>query len=226
MKQQLATSNYLGRRYTFYLSNFGLPNDSFYHYQVYSPGTTDDLEPLFSLKKLGERMRPGVQGFEQERDLLSFILGSNEDEVLNKRSIEYIKNVTRMSDISVVVNGTDFPGIQMTEGKMAQKCLICGLRDSIRWKNYRFLPGRKIDVLWTSDEFVVFEFKGDDKLIWLEPVGVYKNTDYLMENPLPVNLKTIICDGLKWEKNKMSEINQAIKRIEWNSFDSKFHFKR
>lgn len=224
-QQQLTMSNYLGRRYTFYLSNYDLPNDSFYHYQVYSPGTTTDLEPLFSLKKLGERVKSGIQGFDQDRDLMSFVLGGNK-EGLERKGEEWIKNVLRAEDIPVTFEGTRFPDILMTEGKSAQKGLICGIRDSIRWKNYRFFQGRKVDVLWTTDEFVVFEFKGDDKYVWLEPVGVYKNTDYLMKNPIEANLKNINCDSFKWEKGKTSEINQAIRKIEWNSFDSKFHFQR
>ncbi len=221
--KQLATNNFLGRKYTFFLSNYSLPNDSFFLYQVYSPGLTRDLDPVFSLKKLGERTKAG-QSFDQGRDLLSYVLGSKEN--IDQKGIEWLKGVIRNDDILVFNDGTKFPKISISQDRSAQKNIICSMRDTIRWKNYRFFEGRKVDILWTPNEFVVFEFKADKTYTWLEPVGVYKNSDYLMQNPLEVDLKTINCDSFKWEKGKTSEINQLIRRIEWNSFDTKFRFSR
>ena len=221
MKQQQRTNNYLGREYPFYLSNYNLPSDPFYFYRIYSPGMTKNLIPVFSLEKVGERTRPG-QGFDQERDLLSYILGGKEN--IDQKGIEWLKNAIR-DDSTVIYNeGTKFPRLSLGFSRDTQKSLICSLRDTIRWKYYRFFAGRKVDILWTSNEFVLFEFKEDETNLWLEPIGVYKNSDYLMENPLPVDLGTIRCDKFKWEKGKTTEINQTIRRVEWNSFDSRFHF--
>jgi hypothetical protein len=219
--KHLASNNFIGRRYTFYLSNYNLPNDSFFHYQIYSPGLTYDFDPVFSLKKLGERTKVG-QSFDQERDILSFVLGGKEN--IDQRGIEWLKGAIRNDDVQIQNEGSKFPRIQMSSDRGVQKNVICSLRDSIRRKNYRFFPGRKVDILWTPDEFVVFEFKGDDRMTWLEPVGVYKTTDYLMIEPLPVDLGIINCESLKWEKGKIMEIGQTIRRLEWNSFDSRFRF--
>lgn len=224
MKQQVRTNNFLGREYTFYLSNYNLPNDSFYLYRLYSPGLMKGTTtPLFSLEKIGERTKPG-QGYDQDRDLLSYVMGGKEG--IDQKGIEWIKNAVRNENAMVLNDGAKFPRLPLEFARDNQKNLVCSLRDTIRWKYYRFFVGRRVDILWTPTEFVVFEFKGDDTNLWLEPCGVYKNNDYLMQNPLPVDLKTIKCDGFRWEKGKTSDINQTIRRIEWNSFDSKFRFAR
>lgn len=224
MKQQVRTNNFLGREYTFYLSNYNLPNDSFYLYRLYSPGLMKGTTtPLLSLEKIGERTKPG-QGYDQDRDLLSYVIGGKEG--IDQKGIEWIKNAVRNENAVVLNDGTKFPRLPLEFTRDNQKNLVCSLRDTIRWKYYRFFVGRRVDILWTPTEFVVFEFKGDDTNLWLEPCGVYKNNDYLMQNPLPVDLKTIKCDGFRWEKGKTSDINQTIRRIEWNSFDSKFKFVR
>ena len=224
MKQQVRTNNFLGREYTFYLSNYNLPNDSFYLYRLYSPGLIKETTtPLFSLEKIGERTKPG-QGYDQDRDLLSYVMGGKEG--IDQKGIEWVKNAVRDENAVVLNGGTKFPRLPLEFTRDNQKNLVCSLRDTIRWKYYRFFVGRKVDILWTPTEFVVFEFNGDDTNLWLEPRGVYKNNDYLMQNPLPVDLKTIKCDGFRWEKGKTSDINQTIRRIEWNSFDSKFRFVR
>lgn len=218
-------SNFLGRTYTFFLSNYDLPNDNFYLYQIVSTGMMKDLStPLISLKKIGEKCKTGQQGFEQDRDILTYCLGGKS--CIDKKSIEWIKNVMRNENLFVGLDGTNFPQIEALEDRSVQKNIICGLRDTIRWKYYRFFQGRKLDILWTPNETVLFNIMGDDKMIWLEPTGVYKCTDFRMEEPLNVDLETINTKDLRWEKGKVSEINQAIRKIEWNSFESRFRFKK
>jgi len=225
MKKKSNYNNFLGRQYTFFLSNYDLPNDSFFLYQIVSPGMMKDLEtPLISLKKLGERCKSGQQGFEQDRDILTYCLGGKDG--IDKKSIEWIKNVMRNENIFVGLDGTNFPQIECFEDGSVQKNVICGMRDTIRWKYYRFFQGRKLDILWTPEEFVLFDIKGDENKVWLEPVGVFKSTDFRLENPLNVDLSTINTRDLHWEKGKISEINQSIRRIEWNSFESRFRFKK
>ena len=223
-KSGISSYNLLGKQYTFFLSNYDLPNDSFFIYAITSPGMMKDLEtPLISLEKIGEKCKPG-QGFEQGRDILSYCLGGKTN--IDKRSIEWIKNLMRNEELFVSLDGTNFPKVEMIPDRLVQKNLVCGLRDTIRWKYYRFFQGRKIDILWTPNEFVVFNIKGDDSHIWFEPVGVYKNTDFRLEEPIPVDLDIINTRDLHWEKGKISEINQTIRKIEFNSFDTKFRFKK
>ena len=216
--------NFLGRQYTFFLSNYDLPNDNFYLYQIVSPGMMRDLEtPQISLKKVGEKCKSGQQGFEQDRDILTYCLGGKDG--IDKKSVDWIKNLMRNENLFVGLDGTNFPRIEALEDRSVQKNVICGLRDTIRWKFYRFFQGRKLDILWTPNETVLFDIKGNDANVWLEPVGVFKNTDFRMEEPLNVDLSTINCRDLHWEKGKISEINQTIRRIEWNSFESRFRFR-
>ena len=74
--QDNSNYNFLGRQYTFFLSNYDLPRDNFFLYTIVSPGMMRDLEtPMISLKKVGERCKPGIQGFEQDRDILTYCLG-------------------------------------------------------------------------------------------------------------------------------------------------------
>ena len=227
-KQQLQDNsnyNYLGRQYTFFLSNYSLPNDSFYLYTIVSPGMMRDFStPLISLKKVGERCKSGVQGFEQDRDILTYILGGKEG--IDKKSTDWIKTMLHKDDLVVCLDGTSFPRVESLPEKAVQKSLITGIKDTLRWKFYRFFPGRKLDVLWTPEETVLFDIKGDSTSVWLEPIGVFKNTDFRMEEPLNVDLETINYKDLRWGKGKISEINQAIRRIEWNSFETRFRFKK
>ena len=99
--------------------------------------------------------------------------------------------------------------------------LLVNLRDTLRWKNYRFYPNRFIDILWTPTEFVVFKICGDKDYMWLEPSAAYKNTDVMLQEPLNVDLSTIDCSLYKWEKSsiKASDLNRLIKKLEWLSFD-------
>ena len=217
--------NFLGRTYTFFLSNYDLPHDSFYLYTIVSPGMMRNLEtPMISLKKVGEKCKSGIQGFEQDRDILTYCLGGKDG--IDKKSTDWIKSVVHKDDLIVCLDGTNFPMIESLPERTVQKSVITGIRDTLRWKFYRFFPGRKLDILWTPEEIVLFDIKGDDTSVWLEPTGVYKNTDFRLEEPLNVDLETINYRDLRWEKGKISEINQSLRRIEWNSFETRFRFKK
>ena len=132
------------------------------------------------------------------------------------------------TNISVISGGEkEFPWLEVNEennkGNIIQKLVVLSLRDALRWKNYRFFPGRDIDILWTKDEFVVFRIVKTAETIEFKPIGVYKNTDIGMLNSLDVDLKKIDCKDLVWKKEdyKASDVNRTIRKLERNSFDRK-----
>ena len=83
-------------------------------------------------------------------------------------------------------------------------------------------------MLWTRDEFTVFEIVEDEKTFYLKPLNVlYKTTDTNLSNPMPFNLEENGFVSEHWDKTKpmrASEINKYIRNIEWNSFIKKSIF--
>ena len=147
------------------------------------------------------------------------------DESINKEIKE-----TKKDDITVdfTINSggeKEFPVFEANDelGTSLQKMIIVLLRDTIRWKNYRFFPGRQVDILWTKDEYVLFDIIKTEETIEFKPRAVYKNTDVGMINALDVDLSKIDCSELVWKKDeyKASDVNRAIKKLEKNSFERK-----
>lgn len=212
----------LGYICPFYLSNGNL-NSAYYQYEIYSPGLTqeDSSEesciPYISLTKISEKVKNDPSG--KDIDILTALVGTNKDDAWEHLLGEYLKKENNI-EIFNPGNG-NFPYIVMQEGLNIQRSLIVNLRDSIRWKFYRFTPGRFIDILWTNDKFVVFKIEGNDTELWLKPVGMYNTSDVEMTNPLKVNLESIDYPKEKFSKEagKISELNRMIKRLEWGSFD-------
>ena len=213
MKETL--NNFLGYQCPFFLGNkwFG---EEYYQYQIYSPGLDEKLNPYFSLFKISEKTKnntPNGQG----SDIIASLLGTKRK--ITKTCSEYISDMMKKDEPVVVPKDSDFPWITMEPGGLLQKSLIIGLRDSLRWKMYKFFPGRMIDVLWTEKEYVVFNINGskEDETLWLEPVAVYSLSDPEMRNPLPV--KPIITKEKFTGPGKISDLNRYVKRAEWSSFD-------
>ena len=147
------------------------------------------------------------------------------DESINKEIKE-----TKKDDITVdfTINSggeKEFPVFEANDelGTSLQKMIVVLLRDTIRWKNYRFFPGRQVDILWTKDEYVLFDIIKTEETIEFKPRAVYKNTDVGMINALDVDLSKIDCSELVWKKDeyKASDVNRAIKKLEKNSFERK-----
>lgn len=214
----------LGNVYPFFLNNKNMK--SYYLYEITTPSLSPNYIPYLSLKKVGERVRPGKEELmSEDGDILLAVNkklpeGNFEDISVDLVS-EYFK---KFEDFPVIdANGLKFPLIEMQEGTNIQRSLIIGLRDSLRWSKYMFIPGHFVDILWTPTTFVKFEIKGDSSDIWIEPVGVYKNTDLEMQNPLDVNLDTLDYPRQKWsrETKKISIFNIDLKILEWKSFDRK-----
>jgi len=219
-----SSNNLLGRFYPFFLNNSDL-KDSHYLYQVYSPGLVRDLIPGVSLTKVSEGTSEKTKDLPtgSDLDIISVCIG---DKATEDIALKYCTGMTRVKKDDenkvIVVKGAKehLPVIEISEdSNLPQKALVLGLRDALRWKNYRFAPGRFIDILWTPTEFVVFEICGDKTHTWLESRAAYKTIDTGLKNPLDIDITTIKINE-KWERSKniASEINHATKVLEWNSF--------
>lgn len=212
------TNSMIGNRYPFFLNNQRL-QDSYYLYEICSPSLSPDCVPYLSLHKISERTRES--GLGSDSDILYHIVGARD----NHKATDLMKDVLR-KDNPVIDNaaGRKFPLIEMENGNNIQKSLIIGLRDSLRWKTYKFYPERFVDILWTPTQFMVFQIKGDpgrgdDVQVWIEPVALYQNDDTELKNPKTIDPKRIKYPLERWSgKNKASEMNRALKKLEWESF--------
>lgn len=214
---KLLINNMLGKMYPFFLGNYNFP-DSYYLYQFSSPCLDEELNPMLSFEKIGERLKG--------KDANTFNSGNGID-VLTACSgagseLDYLNMITRRENTTIVENGKNFPNIEMVDNINIQKSIVVSMRDTIRWKYYKFFPGRKVDILWSPFEFVVFEFESDKDFMWLKPVGIYKTFDTELSKPLDYNLESLDYPKDKWEKSsnsRASEINKVIKKLEWNAFE-------
>lgn len=225
------TATMIGRDYTFFLSNESL-GESYYSYQFFSPGLSEYGIPTFSLTKITERFNKlnwGTNNKEEavpfpsgnDGDILQFLLGPKK---YKKQYTDYLKTILKREGLSIYHNGKGFPHVEMVFGEKnsLQKSVIIHLRDSLRWKVYRFLPGLKIDLLYSPTEFVVFEFKETaDHELYVEPVAAYKNFDVEMKKPIKVDLNNLAYPKGTWSKDKFSDMNRVFKSFEWESFTRK-----
>ena len=223
------TATMLGKEYTFFLSNDNSLNEFYYSYQLYSPGLSDSGMPLVSLTKITEKIgkikKWGEKGettsslpYGKGSDILQYLMGSGKEK---KQYHSFLKTVLRKEGVNIFSSGDNFPNIEMIFGEKnsLQKSVIIHLRDLNRWKNFRFLAGKQIDLLYSPTEFIVFEFKeNDNKELYIEPVAAFKNYDSEMKNPLKVDFSRIMYPTGSWGKDKFSEMNKAFKLFEWESF--------
>lgn len=214
-------TNMIGYKCPFFLNNSVL-TDSHYLYEFFSPGIDEKFRPYLSLDKISERTKSEPNG--HGSDILSICLGSKKD--IETAGKDYLNNMFKRDGYIYESNGREFPVTVIQDDEESnygkQKALVVGLRDALRWKLYKFSVGRFVDILWTPKEFVVFEICGDKDSIWLEPRSAYKTEDVGMINP--IDIKSIKLDYPKNKftgNNKASELNRAIKRLEWDSFNRK-----
>lgn len=214
-------NSFIGNVYPFFLSNNKLTMDpSYYLYQIVSPKLSPDLIPYISLEKISEKTKVGdsQEPYGQGSDIISACLGGRDKS--KGKEVSFVKNILWKDNPIIDDNGTEFPLIEMENGNNIQKSIVIGLRDSIRWKTYKFQPGFFVDILWDTDKYMIFKFCGDKQNIWMEPVGLYSNMDPGQKNPIQVDLMTIDYPSDKWsisDKNKASEINRVIKKMEWRA---------
>jgi len=222
LMKKAGTFNLLGRYYPFFLDNTDLFDAPHYLYQIYSPGLDAELDPYFSITKVSEKTTEGMPTG-TDLDLLKY---TSKRDVTESSAINFIKFLMKREklEFEVVENGKNkFPKLEILETPIVQKALIVDLRDYARWRNYKFIPGRFIDILWTTGEFLVCEFCEDEKDIWLEPRSLHKVTDTALNNPLKVDVSNIDFNVEKWHKSEKVafDISRVIRAIEWGSFSRK-----
>lgn len=221
MLKYCINNSMIGNCYPFFLSNFNL-SDSYYLYRIYSPSLSPDLIPYLSLEKINEKTKN--EPHEKGADIISVCLGGKKASSSKARDFVF-SLVKKENPTAVEENNNDFPLIEMIGSNVLQKTLIINLRDALRWRVYRFIPDRYIDVLWTPTKFLVFKIKGTktetgEEALYLEPVAMYNNMDVNLSNPLNIDLSKLdtpkeIFSG----KSKASDLNRYLKKLEWGSFD-------
>lgn len=223
----------IGRNYTFYLENSEMEN--FYLYQIQSPKLNDDLKVLLTLEKVGEHTEKGSGDFcvlspnhgMQSIDVLATILKSKAD--IKNRSKELVGSLLssggkrgKLGSIPLYDNGKNgFPMWEASFSGTLTKTLIINLRDSLRWNKYKFIDGNFIDILWTPTQHVLFKIKEENQTLFIEPIGLFNNTDIYHKNPInKLNINDLYYPKEGWSGPKRaSDLNRAIKLMEWKSFD-------
>lgn len=214
--------NNLGNYYPFFLNNYNL-TDQHYLYQIYSPGLSENLNPYISMIKVSEKTYYGTIG--KETDILKLCIDRPKKDEPKQTPLEYLENMFKDKGVSVVKgNNKAFPMIELIETKEHEsleipKTLVINLRDTMRWKFYRFYQDRFVDILWTPKEFALFQIKLDDEFLYLEPKGLYDNRDVLMQDP--IKLPNYRFHSYKWPKDsvKATDLNRFVRKLEWYAFD-------
>jgi hypothetical protein len=216
------TGTMIGYQYPFFLNNSNL-SEAYYLYQITTPGLNEDLVPYISMTKISEKTKSEPYG--KDSDILSMCLGSRKG-ITPESGKEFLEGILKKENTVVKENGDKFPLVTMIPGNNMQRSIIIGLRDSLRWKNYKFVPGRYVDLLCTSKDFVVLKICGDREALWFEPVAAYRVNDVNLEKPLNVDWNRINYPREKFTgTSKASDINRTLKRLEWGSFDRR-NFRR
>ena len=154
----------MGKCYPFFLENSVLSKSPYYLYELYSPCLSDKGVPTFSMRKLSEKVldvhpKTGeyLYPIGKESDLLYYVANTKK---VKKTFLEYMKGVYRNPEV-FVSEYCGKSGFPITELNLSdnfntlQRQLIISLRDSLRWKSYKFAPGRQVDLLYSPTEFVV-----------------------------------------------------------------------
>lgn len=214
----------LGNYYPFFLNNSGTKEH--YLYQLYSPKLNENLVPVVSLTKVSERTLKGTpEG--SDLDIVRICLGKRD--ITEAEAASFIENLVRKDWEGGVGfdEGSDrLPFVEYTIAptQINQKLLITSLRDALRWKTYRFYPGKVVDILWTRNEFTLFEICEDETHYYLKHLGViFKNTDTGLTNPVELDLGDNFISA-RWDKNKTTraiEINKYLKVLDWASFNKR-----
>jgi hypothetical protein len=212
----------LGNYYPMFLNNQGL-GTSVYLYQITSPGLSKKCIPLVSLEKISEITKSSDFSATEKNmrsiDVMSTILDHSRENIEEKSKV-YLEGFLRKENPVIYGRGPElFPALEMGSDNNIQKSIIVNLRDDLRWKCYHFYPGRYIDVLLDLNHFIVYKLEGDKEgeSITMVPDAVYNNLDICLSNPMPVpeSCSSITFNG----RTKNSDMNRAIKRLEWQSFD-------
>jgi len=221
------SSSLLGRYFPFFTTNTEL-GDSGYIFQVTTPGyNKKTLKPYISLSKVAERTNR--KGESDETDVIYLTFPEefkdglkNDKGIVDRKKIVWEEQVKRLTGPTTKVVPSEtygkFPLIEYngSHDTQSQVNLIVNLRNNLRWKTQRISKGNKIDVLWTKNQFAVFEIDGDNESYWLKPIGLYKNNDLMLTK----NLLQVELPGFVEEKyaRKIGIFLGKIRDLEFASF--------
>lgn len=218
----------LGNYYPFFINNGGRLGDAGYLYQVSSPCLDTKCRPVVNLEKVAEITRKDDPHAKED---FSDMMSSQLMAIILKNfnhpgAISHFKSLMSKDDPEIIDLGpTKMPGIildneEEEDNQALIRSMIVNLRDDVRWRNYRFYAGRLIDIFWNKTSFITAELKSDGEEIWLEPKNMYALNDLHLAHPKSISNNL---HGWKTEKfsgkNKISDLNRYIKRLEWRSFD-------
>lgn len=213
----------LNNVYPFFLDNTNKFGSAFYLYQVVSPKLNEDLTPLITLKKVGEKTRKNDPAYDNgfnDLDILTVLTEKshkNSTLYLNEDIINRDKDARKKEVKLYNLGEKKFPAFELSN--LTMKATIIGIRDNLRWQFYKFTPGKFIDIIISPNKFGLFEVMGNNEEIWLEQRGVYYTNDPGMINPLKYDHPSMSNQKFKGP-NKNSEMNKAIRAREWRAFDS------
>lgn len=223
----------IGRVYPFFLNNTNL--QSYYLYQVNTPGISSNEVPLLSLTKISEKtmnkgeycMREGDTK-KYDLDVISTIIHNRTNsfkkisDFMYRNILDRAEGVYGKADLYYDLGNFKFPMWEVENNNNVTRAIIVGVRDQLRWSKYRFQEGCYVDVLVTPTKYAVFKLVGDNSdQLWLEPVGVYNNYDVDQKNNLTSSLSKLNYPKTKWSgERRASDINRAIRMMEQKSFEA------
>ena len=210
--------------YPFFLDNIKF-GSAFYLYEVVSPGIKEDLTPLMSIKKVGERTRKNDPSYDEklgfnDLDILTVLTKTRPKDVLaylNEDIINKDKEVRKKEVKLYNMGDRKFPAYEISN--LTTKATIIGIRDNLRWQYYKFHPGKLIDILTSPTTFGVYEIVGDENEVWLEHRNSYSTNDPGMINPLDEE-PTLKASHKFKGTSKTSDMNRFIRAREWRALDS------
>ena len=217
----VTSNNLIGKVYPFFLDNNKL--SSYYLYQIISPKLSSNLTPFFTITKISERTEKG-EPYGSDDNIIS-VINQNKKMSANDNRV-FVEDLLKKDVPYVEPNEKNFPLIELESGINLQKSLIVSLRDLLRWNKYKFAEGKKIDVLVAPDKFLICNIRTNNDTIWLEPENLYSVMDPNMSNPLDLSVNKMSVSSITKKfsgKNRISELNRAIKRYEYNNVAFNFY---
>lgn len=223
----------VGKRFPFFLCNHNFKKDNYFLYEVYSPGIDEYCTPYISLKNIASKTPFVKYDSNSKKELVVFdILDSFNSKIIKNCRNEWVSDLVNQKTDDCCCTTIDsknpnepFPWINLanTDDEEAQVRLICELRDYIRWINYNFSDGKKVDILISPDKFAIFGIKsdGEDK-IKLNFENLFSTEDITLSTPLKVkNLDQINSTFCRqsWKKDGkgISSFNRFIKEREYKA---------
>lgn len=223
------TNSLIGRRFTFFLSNFNFKNKrDYFLYEVYSPKLNEQCEPLVSLKKISENWYEKTE----QKNSVDLIDKLNSRKPINDKSkwLQHIISNGYMEDYDYVSPSDNsentMPYINLAAAEAddiynVQVKLICELRDNLRWNNYRFREGDKVDVLVSPAKVALYTIKDEGDKISVVFDNIYSTEDVNLATPLKSknDAASKLFSGKSWKKDGkgISEFNKFIKDLEYKA---------